>query len=543
MRLAWFWALHCSYRRWSYSAAAGQFRLSWLGAFGWIVAIATVPLLVSRSKGLRARPQLDAADVIALAAATVFAVITSTGRDETLGAGRDQQVYAEAAVALAERGTASVTFAPLDDADRTLLRDISGIQVPDVTDGHAGIDRPIALRHPLGWPVWLALAYATFGIQSLYATNSVVFALAGLLFFLLLRLIVRPAIAVAATILLFALPSSVWIAGISLSEPLAMMLLLAVPLLGASGLYRSCWPIVALLAAATLTRLDSSLAVPAVMGAALLSRHVPMMRAGASVVRRFVVVQFLGLAATLLLYRAFFPEYLRITFQYAAIVTAVSLALTLAVLLLRPTAAASLRRAIDSRLARLAVVLIVVALFLYAIAIRPGLQPFSIVRQGSGLDGTRDFREDSVLNLATYLSWPILLAALGGACYVLWQRWATRGGPLRSFVLALGIGPALLYLWFPFVSPDHPWAFRRFVPTIVPFAVLFASISVHALTRRRGRGGAVVGALAIVAPYALIASEFPPVPRACARKQRNDETNCRDRKGIARYACRFVRSG
>ena len=120
------------------------------------------------------------------------------------------------------------------------------------------------------------------------------------------------------------------------------------------------------------------------MGAALLSRHVRMMRAGASVVRRFVVVQFLGLAATLLLYRAFFPDYLRITFQYAAIVTAVSLALTLAVLLLRPTAAASLRRAIDSRLTRLAAVLIVVALFLYAVAIRTSLQPFSIVRQGSG---------------------------------------------------------------------------------------------------------------------------------------------------------------
>ena len=152
-------------------AAVGQFRLSWLGAFGWIVAIATVPLLVSRSKDARARPRLDAADVIALAAATVFAVITSTGRDETLGAGRDQQIYAEAAVALAERGTASVIYAPLDNADRTLLRTISGIQVPDVTDGHAGVDRPIILRHPLGWPVWLALAHATFGIQSLYAAE------------------------------------------------------------------------------------------------------------------------------------------------------------------------------------------------------------------------------------------------------------------------------------------------------------------------------------------------------------------------------------
>ena len=39
-------------------------------------------------------------DALALVAAIVFAIVSANGRDETLGSGRDQQIYAEAAVAL-----------------------------------------------------------------------------------------------------------------------------------------------------------------------------------------------------------------------------------------------------------------------------------------------------------------------------------------------------------------------------------------------------------------------------------------------------------
>ena len=80
-------------------AATGVFRVSWLGAFGWIAAIGTIPSLVARNKPPGLRAQLDSSDLFALAAAIIFAVIAATGRDETLGAGRDQQVYAEQAVA------------------------------------------------------------------------------------------------------------------------------------------------------------------------------------------------------------------------------------------------------------------------------------------------------------------------------------------------------------------------------------------------------------------------------------------------------------
>ena len=429
-------------------AATGLFRVAWLGAFGWIAAIGTIPSVVARNKSPGLRAQLHSSDLFALAAAIIFAIVAATGRDETLGAGRDQQVYAEQAVALSERGTASATYGPLDGADLALLRNISGTQIPDVTDKHAGVDVPIKLRHPLGWPVWLALAHAMFGIEGLYAANSLVFAFGGLLFFLLLRCFVPPAMAVAATLLLYSLPSSLWIGGISLSEPLAMTLLLAIPLFGASGANRSRWRIAAILVAATLIRIDAILAVPSAMAAVLLAKSTPTVDGRLTAVRRFVLTQLFGLVAVLIVYRAMFPDYLYRNFGRLAIVIAACLVLTTTAFLLSSKAEASLRRLINLPASRVSAIGVLVLLLAYAVEIRPTLQPFSVIPQTSALAGMRDFRENSVLNLAVYLSWPILFASMGGVCYALWKRWPTRSGLLRPLVLVLGLGPALLYLWF-----------------------------------------------------------------------------------------------
>ena len=488
-------------------AAAGAFRPAWFGALGWIAAAVG---LARRTSAAAPHPRGDLADLVALTAAAVFVVIAAAGRDETLGAGRDQQLYAESAIALAERGTVRATYAPLDEADRALLRNLSRVQAPGSTKGRDGVDEPILLPHRLAWPAWLAIAYSIFGIEGVYAANAAVFALGGLLFFLLVRCVAHPAIAVAASILLFALPSSLWISGISLSEPLAMSLLLGVPLLAASGAKRSGLLVAAILLAATLARIDAAIAVPATMAAALLACVAAPTRVNIAATRRFALTQLLALAVALVGYWAFFPGYLPDKLQYLAAIAGACVALALIAVFLTPAMAGLVRRIIDARAARLTAIVVLVLLFAYAVAIRPTLPPFSIIRQSSGLDGTRDFREESVLNLATYLSWPLLLAGLGGICYSIWNGWASRSGLLRPLLLTLGIGPAVLYLWFPLVSPDHPWAFRRFVPIIVPYALLFAAVFVHMLGRRLGRAGPAVSAIVLVLPYAQLVARDPP---------------------------------
>lgn len=487
-------------------AVAGMFHVAWLGTACWIAAIAC---LAHRPVVSRISRRLDVAEVIAFTAAVAFVIVAALGRDEALGAGRDQQVYAEAAVALSERGHARAIYSPLDDADRTLLRNVSGVVVPDVVDLHPDANQSMSLTHPLGWPVWLAVAHAIFGIEGIYAANSVAFALGGLLFFVLLRCIVQPIVALAATVLLFLLPSSIWIAGSSLSEPLAMTLLLAVPLFAAGGTRRSGWPIAAILTAATLVRIDAALGVPATIAAVILAGGAASTGRRLVVIRRFALIQLLAHFVTLLAYSALFPQFLRDLSAYVTFITATATTLTLAACFLTSRTASYLRRLVDSSIFRLTAIAALVCLFLYAVEIRPTLEPFSIIRQGlPGLDGTRDFREDSLLNLATYISWPILLAALGGVCYGIWNRWPIRRGLLLPLLLTLGLGPALLYLWFPHVTPDHPWAFRRFITTVVPYSLLFAAVFVHALTSRIGRAGPALGALVLVAAYSLIVSNF-----------------------------------
>jgi hypothetical protein len=487
-------------------ASAGLFHVPILGAIAWIGA--AIGLLQSPGL-LKPRRSIDLPDALALVAAIVFAIVSANGRDETLGSGRDQQIYAEAAVALSERGHASGRYSQLDEPDRILLRSFGGVLVPGLTRARNGVDEAISTTHPLGWPVWLALAHAMFGIDGVYAANALVFAWGGLLLFLLLRRIAAPGIAVVATCFFLALPSSIWIAGISLSEPLAMSFLLAVPLLAAAGIYRSRWRIAALMLAATLVRMDSALLIPVLIIVAMLVCVATPAPKTAMHARRFAFIQGATFCVALLIYLTLFPGYLRSVLQETAVIAVTSVALALALVVATPDSLTVLRSVIKAHPTRLVAIALLVGCFAYAAAIRPALQPFHLIQQASDLNGRRDFREESLRNLAMYVSWPILLFALAGLCYAIQRNWMGRQGAFRSLLLVIGIGPALLYLWSPQVSPDHPWAVRRFVPTIVPYVVLFSALFVHVLTSRLGKIGTAAGAAALIAPYAAIASDFP----------------------------------
>ncbi|MGO4776103.1 hypothetical protein AB4084_11455, partial [Lysobacter sp. 2RAB21] len=113
------------------------------------------------------------------------------------------------------------------------------------------------------------------------------------------------------------------------------------------------------------------------------------------------------------------------------------------------------------------------------------------------LNGQRDYREASVLSVAAYLSWPVVVAAALGAAMGL--RAALKGGlsPIKGWALVFLLIPALVYLSRPMVSPDHIWAARRWVPTVFPAAVVLAAIAC-AMLSRRWRGPYVYAAVGLV---------------------------------------------
>jgi hypothetical protein len=126
---------------------------------------------------------------------------------------------------------------------------------------------------------------------------------------------------------------------------------------------------------------------------------------------------------------------------------------------------------IRSRGALAAVGLAVAAAATYAYWIRPTMAPFAV----EAPSGARTYVEDTLVNLAQYISPLVVWAAILGWILALWAAVRTRRNPGLLAVLVVTGGMAALYLRNPFVTPLHFWAIRRFIPTIIPGMILFAA--------------------------------------------------------------------
>ncbi|MFC5380444.1 hypothetical protein [Aquipuribacter nitratireducens] len=118
-------------------------------------------------------------------------------------------------------------------------------------------------------------------------------------------------------------------------------------------------------------------------------------------------------------------------------------------------------------------------------------------QQGLVLDGTRTYAEDSVTWLVWWLGPATVLAAAVAsvALTVVGARAVLTRRPLPGWVLpfVVGLAVTLVSLYRPAITPDHPWADRRYVTVTYPFVVLCAVAALVAFTRwlpRRAGGGA-----------------------------------------------------
>jgi len=205
-----------------------------------------------------------------------------------------------------------------------------------------------------------------------------------------------------------------------------------------------------------------------------------------------------------IVYVVWYPSYVDATMRQSTLIVAAAAAMGVLTVALPQRAMKALGHVAVAPVSRLTAVAVLVGFFCYAAFVRPTRAPFSVFPQGSALEGLRDFREDSLLNLVANLSWPVTVAALLGASAMVWRRWATRQEVGYPLLLILGLGPTALYLTFPLVGPDQPWAFRRFVPLAVPFALVYAAIFIQLASERFGRVMAWVGTGALMACWVLL---------------------------------------
>ena len=93
------------------------------------------------------------------------------------------------------------------------------------------------------------------------------------------------------------------------------------------------------------------------------------------------------------------------------------------------------------------------------------------------VDPTRSYYEQATRWLSWYLGWGTLALALIGACWLAYEQVAGRRR-LWSAAFLIILGTTTAVLLRPQITPDHPWADRRFIPVVLPGLVLFALMAV-----------------------------------------------------------------
>jgi hypothetical protein len=145
-----------------------------------------------------------------------------------------------------------------------------------------------------------------------------------------------------------------------------------------------------------------------------------------------------------------------------------------------------------------ALTILLIAVVAWGYWIRPKLPP-EICSDPSTcfhITGMRLYDEDTFVRLAWYISPIGLVAATIGAAGLVRRHFRQRDIVLLPF-LTVGLAFSALFLWRQLVSPWHFWAFRRYVPIVLPFAVSCIAWAVVRLGSYRRMGLVAATALSI----------------------------------------------
>lgn len=456
------------------SARWGMFHAPAWGALGWIVCALLVPS-AWRNRRLGHRQAIGKRLILAALVAGSFALYSAFPHDSFF-VGRDQATYANQALHIARFGDLLLDL-PIGISDPNLaaaIADSSYIATGIYADG----ERLVVQFSPI-LPIWLAIAFSALGIVGLQGFNAVVAALSVPVFFGLGSRLMSRRVALAATALFALNPIQIWISRITLSEILAQYFLLSGLLLASlasRGGRVGNWVLAGLALGATVfVRIDGFVLAPLGVAFAWIARS--LNRADLAREER---ARSLGVIALLALLSIGIPFYFLTSRPYIAAQAKnlLPLAAATAVLLIlwMTRWGAGLLTLLVRRSAfwiGLAVTLALLGIFAYFI--RPHWQPFATYNNPNAvLFGSRDFREDSFVNLGIYVTPVVAFLGLVGFWHQLRRAFAGSAGGARLLLLIVVGGYSALYLHNPSISPDHPWGMRRFVPVIIPGFVLLA---------------------------------------------------------------------
>ncbi|MBW8807292.1 MAG: hypothetical protein JF591_00350 [Lysobacter sp.] len=481
-------------------ALAGLFSPLWIGIAGWLLAGVWCwrerPWigLASRIR-MHATPRAKPLGIVAVAAIVMVAgALYAFFPKESLLGERDEGIYAQHALHLLRTGGSAIDLRALGIADDPAILAIERGRAPELPGIYPTRGR-WTFQFSAATPVWMAMLGSSLGSQGIFRFNAIVGVLNCLAFFALTRRILKPSRrmwAIAALVVYALQPAQVWISRNSLSEPFCSWFVLNGAVLAMIALTRRSRTLGvtagALIGMAGFVRIDAVIFPLAIVAAWLAAVAIDRGRQAGRFNPALQEIAF-GCAAVTALALGYFLVFVQpYLVGLADMVLGAIIATALCACLARCMQAnAGLR--IPARFAERGawpVALAMVALFVYAMWMRPHLQPYALIESKlvPQLNGLRDYREASLVNVAAYLSLPVAIAAGIGAAFA--AAWAWRGTPgsVRAWVLVFLLVPTLVYLWKPMVSPDHIWAARRWAPAVFPAFVVFAALGCAALSRR-----------------------------------------------------------
>lgn len=507
------------------AALAACWPLLALGAFRpWPAAVVGLPAgglagwATGRGAARRAAPARRRTCAAVFALVVVFGVLAAGWASQDVVLRRDPGAYANTAHWIAEHGSRHV---PVDWAAFGGRDDALAAGSP----AYYPAGDQVVPQFFSGAPMAFAAGEWVGGVRALLLVPALLGALGLLAFAGLVWRLLGEACAVAATALLGLAYPVLHAARSTYSEPLALLALVG----GLALLVDASWPRPAgpnrsaplalaaggVLGAATLVRVEAfrevALLIPVAVLLALGQRHVGGRRMGGAFALGLAAGSALGAADGLVLAYPYLQDIRDSVVPLAGLLALLAVGGVLVVLL-------DGRRRLPRLPARAAGLLAPAAVLLIAagLAVRPwvspGRQPATSLggRAVRGMqilehlpvDPTRTYAEQTPEWVAWAVGWPALVLAVAGAAWL--ARRAVlrchRALPAAGPVLFVLLGSAVLVLLRPGITPDHPWADRRLVPSVLPVVVLAAVAGAAGLVRLarsawpRGSRGALGGA-------------------------------------------------
>lgn len=457
---------------------------SWIGIAGWIASL-FLALRLKRELKVEGEQLRSKESVVLLTFAIAVFVFNGIFTSESIMGGRDQGLYSTHGAHIANTGMlrSELPYEKLYENDNY---QIAGPTNPggffyDVPKGDMYLQFSPTLA------IHLAQFFGIGDYEVLLLFNPFIASVSILLFFGLASLFLVRNWTYLATGLYALNASQIWNARITLSEIIAQNLIL-----GGLGLavaafrvrHRFGYSVACIIASsAAFTRVDGFL-IPAFLISANValflyaqdpSKDAKLLKSGSfGALATAILAYFYNLLSAPLYFLDFALE--------VNSLVAVSLVGALGLIFIEKSKA--LRNAAtiftSPRFINRIVVLLVI-LVLYGFFIRPHIEPFA--QFADSHYGTRNYQENSLIDLSKYISIPTIAFALIGACIVLIGL--RKDGKKETLLLLIPwLGFSIVYLYDPRISADHIWRIRRFTPLVIPGFVLFATIGVSYLATK-----------------------------------------------------------